>query len=142
MRSPRRDSAALLVVLAVIAGSKLPAMAQQAAGESSDAAAGTDLYLEVFVDDVSSGLIGNFRLRGDGSFAVAPDELRAVGVMPAADAAGRDGLISLDGLPGVAFRYDEPAQAMHFTLQGAARAPREIDAGGDAAEKGMEARSS
>jgi outer membrane usher protein len=116
-------------------------MAQQAAGERSDAAAGADLYLEVFVDNVSTGLIGNFRRRGDGSFAVAPDELQAVGVMPAADAAGPDGWISLDGLPGVAFRYDEPAQAMHFTLEEAARAPREIDAGGDAAEEAMEARS-
>lgn len=143
MRLLRRDSAAFLLVLLVCGYCEGFAAPRADAGEApAGAIAGeSDLYLEVFVNGVSTGLIAAFRRRADGSFAVAPDELREVGLLPADEAVGADGLVSLDRLAGVAFDYDEAGQTMRFTVTGDARAARELDIGGAAADDAVVAQS-
>ncbi|TIN22099.1 MAG: hypothetical protein E5Y31_19035, partial [Mesorhizobium sp.] len=41
-----------------------------------------DLYLEVFINDVSTELIGTFTQFPDGGLAATPDELKQVGLKP------------------------------------------------------------
>lgn len=87
-----------------------------------------DLYLEVFVNGEPTNLIGSFRQRADGTFAAAPEELKAVGIAPDPQAIGADGLVSLAGLAGMSFEYDEMAQTMRFTAADSARAAKVLSA--------------
>ena len=116
--------AALLLLLATPLCGPPPAAAEDVAGSAE----ALDLYLEVFVNGVSSELVGHFRRRADGAFFAEPEELREVGIAPAAQATGRDGWVALDALPGVAFDYDEAAQTIAFTSGDEGRAARVVDA--------------
>jgi outer membrane usher protein len=84
------------------------------------------LQLEAFINGVSTGLIGSFRLNGDGSLSVAPDELRELGLIPAPRALAPDGMVDLTGLPHVAYDYDEAAQAIRFITGDGQRVARKI----------------
>lgn len=88
---------------------------------------GEDLYLEVFVNGVSTDLVGHFMQRPNG-LAAEPDELREVGILPVAQALQPDGTVRLGDLPGVSFSYDEGAQTLSFQTGEAGRAARVIDA--------------
>lgn len=90
--------------------------------------AGDDLYLEVFVNGASTDLIGHFSRAADGGLSAEPDELREVGILPAAQALQPDGLVALRDLPGISFVYDEIAQTLSFEAGDAERAARVIDA--------------
>src|SRR6185312_248111 len=87
-----------------------------------------DLYLETFVNDAATGLIGHFVERGDGRLATEPKELREIGLLPQTAAIAADGLVDLDRLSGVTYRLDAPAQAIHFTAAESGRVPRVFDA--------------
>ncbi|WEX85754.1 fimbria/pilus outer membrane usher protein [Sinorhizobium garamanticum] len=87
-----------------------------------------DLYLEVFINGVSTGLIGNFKQLPDGGLAATEAELTEVGLKPVRSAQA-DGLVRVDRLPNVSFRLDEPAQRLYVTSTDEARAPRTIDIG-------------
>ncbi|MER8376077.1 fimbria/pilus outer membrane usher protein [Mesorhizobium sp. M1406] len=91
--------------------------------------AGRDLYLEVFINDISSKMIGNFKELPDGGLAAAPGELQEVGLKPREEAIGADGLARLDRLPGISFRVDETAQRLYVTTTNDGRAARTIDVG-------------
>src|SRR5688572_10310577 len=74
------------------------------------------LFLEIFHGDRPTGLLAEMRLRGDRLWAT-PDELRQVGlVLPADLAADADGLVPLDALPGLSWRYDAAAQRLHLDI--------------------------
>ena len=88
------------------------------------------LQLEAFINGVSTGLVGSFRLDSDGSLWVAPDELREIGLMPDPAALTPEGVINLRRLPNVAYEYDESAQAIRFTTGDGQRIPRRLDIGG------------
>ncbi|RUY32063.1 fimbrial biogenesis outer membrane usher protein, partial [Mesorhizobium sp. M7A.F.Ca.CA.001.13.2.1] len=115
----------------------LPANAQapqtQIAEPAPDQTGRRDLYLEVFINDVSTELIGTFTQFPDGRLAATPDELKQVGLKPV-DSANADGLVRLDQLPDVAFRIDEPTQRLFVTTTNEGRAARVVDV--QAAEKG------
>jgi outer membrane usher protein len=74
-----------------------------------------ELQPEAFINGVSTGLIGAFRLNADGSLSLAADELRGLGLIPDRRALAADGTIDLNRLPNVTYAYDEPAQAIRFT---------------------------
>jgi len=80
-----------------------------------------DLYLEVFVNDVSTGLIGAFKQLPDGGLASTPEELREVGLEPVESAMGSDHLVRVDRLPDVSYRIDEATQRLYVTATDAAR---------------------
>jgi len=103
--------------------------------------AGRDLQLEVFINDTSTELIGAFKQRPDGTLAATPDEAREVGLRPAQEAIGVDGLVTIDQLAGVSYRLDEAGQKLYVTATDAARAPRVIDVAPKSEEETLEPQS-
>ncbi|TIU32387.1 MAG: fimbrial biogenesis outer membrane usher protein, partial [Mesorhizobium sp.] len=112
----------------------LPANAQDSQSQIAEPAPAQterrDLYLEVFINDVSTELIGTFTQLPDGGFAATPDELTQVGLKPVESAADGNGLIRLDRLPGVSDRIDEATQRLYVTTTNEGRAARIVDVGG------------
>ncbi|WP_348632906.1 hypothetical protein [Mesorhizobium sp. M00.F.Ca.ET.216.01.1.1] len=88
----------------------------------------------MFINDVSTELIGTFTQFPDGGLAATPDELTQVGLKPVESAADRDGLIRVDRLPGVSFRIDEATQRLYVTTTNEGRAAHIVDFGGDKKE--------
>lgn len=101
----------------------VPAVADEAA------ITGRDLYLEVYINGVSTGLIGNFRETPDGGLSCAVDEFTQVGLKPLESAIGDDGWVRLDQLPDVEYRIDEGAQQLHVETGVEGRSSRKFDLG-------------
>lgn len=93
-----------------------------------------DLYLEVFINDVSTGLIASFRETEDGGLSCPQDQLGNVGINPVASAMDPDGWVRVDQLPGVEYRIDEGAQQIHITTGLEGRSTREINLGAPVSE--------
>ncbi|MER8915393.1 fimbrial biogenesis outer membrane usher protein [Mesorhizobium sp. M0761] len=91
--------------------------------------AGRSLYLEVFINDVSTKLVGNFIEMPDGRLAATPQELKEVGLKPPEDIADAGGLVRLDQLADVSFRIDEVAQRLYVTAANDSREARMVDLG-------------
>lgn len=91
--------------------------------------AGRSLYLEVFINDVSTKLIGNFTEMADGGLAATPQELKDVGLKPPEGAADAGGLVRLDQLADVSFQIDEAAQRLYVTAANDSREARIVDLG-------------
>ncbi|HLF12512.1 MAG TPA: fimbrial biogenesis outer membrane usher protein, partial [Gammaproteobacteria bacterium] len=85
------------------------------------------LQLEVYMNDTATNLIGSFARLADGRIAARPGELIELGVK-VPDSGGADDLVAIDDLPGIAYRYDEPAQKIFFKLGDAQRVTRSYDA--------------
>lgn len=99
---------------------------------NGDFAAGArDLQLEVFINGISTDLVAVFRQDVDGRLVIAPDQLRNVGIYPAEDAIGPDGLVDIARLPGVTFDYREASQSLHFMADFTALSERVIEGHGD-----------
>lgn len=86
-----------------------------------------DLYLEVVINNVSTGLAGHFRETTDGGLSCEVAELAEVGLKPAESAIGPDGWVRVDQLPGVEYRIDEEAQKIFVTTGMDGRSTRKID---------------
>ncbi|MER9295293.1 fimbrial biogenesis outer membrane usher protein [Mesorhizobium sp. M0621] len=129
----RAVSAAVAAVLVVCSWSQVRAqeIPDEPAKDISDSARPPerDLYLEVFINDVSSKMIGNFKELPDGGLAATPAELQEVGLKPSEEAIDADGLVRVDRLPAVSFHVDETAQRLYVTTTNDARAARTIDVG-------------
>lgn len=79
------------------------------------------LYLEVYFDDRPAGLIAQLRLR-NGRLYSTPDELRALGLVVGPDlTVDNTGLIALDALPGLTYRYEIEKQYLVLTVPVALR---------------------
>ncbi|MGV1767175.1 fimbria/pilus outer membrane usher protein [Rhizobium rhizogenes] len=87
-----------------------------------------DLFLEVFINDASMKMIGNFKQQPDGSLKASAGELREVGIKPPAGAAD-DELIELDKLPDLSYRVDAQNQQIYVTTTNSGRAARIINIG-------------
>jgi outer membrane usher protein len=86
-----------------------------------------DLQLNVLINERPVNLIGSFKQLPDGSLAATSEELREIGLIAERKAADSDGLVRLDRLPGVSYRVNEAAQAIHITAPDEARAPHIVD---------------
>ncbi|HEX5865691.1 MAG TPA: fimbrial biogenesis outer membrane usher protein, partial [Casimicrobiaceae bacterium] len=85
------------------------------------------MQLEVYVNDTDAHLIGTFTQLADRRIAATRGELTELGIaVPGTGAA--DEIVAVDGLKGVRYRYDEPAQKIFFQLGDAARVRRTYDA--------------
>lgn len=74
------------------------------------------LFLEIFHGDRPIGLIAELRLR-DQSMWATPRELGEIGLAVPADlATDEEGLVPLDALPGLSWRYDAAAQRLHLII--------------------------
>ncbi|WP_295813707.1 fimbria/pilus outer membrane usher protein, partial [uncultured Nitratireductor sp.] len=88
---------------------------------------GRELYLEVFINDASTNLIGAFVHRSDGELVSSEDELIELGIKPRSVARDRDGMFSLDRLPDLSYRIDEAAQRLYVSTTNAGRAAKVVD---------------
>lgn len=95
------------------------------------------LQLEAFINGVSTGLIGAFRMNADGSLSIAPDELRELGLIPDPAALAADGTIDLKRLPDVSYAYDEATQSISFTAADRRRVARKVGPERGEGEEGM-----
>ena len=117
----------LLVALGA-AGATAPAIAQDVPPPDG-ADPSQDLLLGVIVNDRSTGTLATFKRLPGGRLAATPGDLRTAGIQPKVGAVGADGLIPLDSLAGVTWRYDEPKQVVVFTAPDDARVPTSVDVG-------------
>jgi len=85
--------------------------------------------LEVFINDAPTKLVGTFSRLSDNRFAATRAELTELGVKPPGSGAAED-LMVLDDIPGITYRYDEPAQKMFLTLGDEQRVTKTYDARG------------
>lgn len=129
----RSRFASRLTVLALLALVASSAIAETQATDAPALETGAtstvdrELYLEVFINEEPTDLIGAFVHRSDGELASSPEELAELGIKPRTKAQDRTGLISLDRLPGLTYRLDEAAQRLYVSTGDAGRAPRVID---------------
>ena len=80
-----------------------------------ESAAPLDLQLEVSINGQPVNLIGAFRIEGEDRILASREELAAIGIT--APASGQpDEMIDLSGIPGLSYRYDERAQAIHLEV--------------------------
>lgn len=71
--------------------------------------------LGVVINDQPTDAIAAFKRLPNGRFVVTPGDLETAGIKPKIGKLGPDGLIDLDTLVGVIWRYDEPRQLILFT---------------------------
>ncbi len=77
-----------------------------------NAAEGQTLYLQAFLDERPLGQLARAQLR-DGRLHMSPDDLRRLGVLvSAALPTDETGLLALDSVPGLAYRYDAEGQRL------------------------------
>lgn len=94
--------------------------------DSSGQARAQDLYLEVFHGDRPIGLIAHLSLR-DGRLSAAADELRAIGLdLPPDTPADGDGLIPLDAVSGLSYRYELATQRLILHIPAGLRPSQEL----------------
>lgn len=87
------------------------------------------LQLEVFLHQRSLEVLVPFTMRHDGSLVTSAAVLEGIGIkVPAAQKASQVE-VPLAELPGVTYRYDEAAQAIHFTLEPSAQYSARIGGG-------------
>ena len=93
-------------------------------GPSDAGSSDQKLHLEIFFDQRATGQLAQLRLR-DGRLHGTPAALRSIGlVVDPALSVDRDGLLALDALPGLGYRYDVAAQRLVLTVPPALR-PRQ-----------------
>lgn len=89
----------------------------------------TTLYLEVFINDASTGLIGNFWQMSTGELITTAAELRDIGLNPLRSPMSSNEFIFLKSLPGVEFNLDEMHQRIYISSSDDARISKIIDLG-------------
>src|SRR5262245_26508152 len=87
------------------------------------------LQLEVFINDTSTERIGTFAQLADQKLAATRNELTELGISAPGNGAA-DEMITLDGTPGIVYRYDEPSQRLYFQLNDEQRVRQMYDARG------------
>lgn len=86
-----------------------------------------ELQLEVFINDVSTGLLGAFEQARDGHLSAKAGELKELGLRPP-KGKGADDLINLNDLAGVSYHVVSETQMVYIEATDAARLPKIIDA--------------
>ncbi|NLR98006.1 fimbrial biogenesis outer membrane usher protein [Rhizobium sp. P38BS-XIX] len=115
----------ILLSVSVLRAQEVPNL--PAAVATADQPVGTrDIYLEVFINNVSMKMIGNFKQRPNGSLAATAEELREVGIKPPSDA-GDAQLIELSALADLSYQVDEETQRIYVQTTDKGRAPRVIN---------------
>jgi outer membrane usher protein len=119
----------MLAALSFWAAERRDSLAAAATHSPQPAERGTALLLDVYVNGVSIGLLGEFR-EIDGKLYIKPKELGELGfrLPPGTRTTGPDKLVALAKLPGVSARIDESTQSIYITAPLRALKPNEIGA--------------
>jgi outer membrane usher protein len=87
-----------------------------------------ELYLETFINGVSTELIGHFHENESGQFTIDVKELHELGLQAPRSAIDANGLVNLGRLPGLSFHYNPAAQTMALTVPEHLRTIKHMDA--------------
>lgn len=127
LRSVRAGTILVCTLLSVSAPRAQEVPNLPAAAVTADLPAGTrDVYFEVFINNASMKMIGNFKQRSNGSLAATAGELREVGIKPPAGVAD-DKEVELGDLPGLSYQVDEQTQRLYVQTTDKGRASRIIN---------------
>lgn len=96
---------------------------------SARSAAAMDLYLQVSVNGYDSQLIGHFVVLENGRLAATPEELKELGFRIDGLARNAGGLVELDRIADIRYRYDPARQSIDLTAPDSRRIARRYDAG-------------
>ena len=77
---------------------------------------GNQLQLEVYINELPTGLIGSFVQLSDNRMAARSTELAELGIKPPSSPTG-DRPVILDDIPGLTYRYGEAEQKIFFTAR-------------------------
>lgn len=111
----------IIAALDVTAGT-LPAMAQDVPAASSH-----ELLLSVTINDRPTGVLATFKQLPNGTLAAAPGQLQSAGIKSKIGKVNADGLVLLDSLKDVTWRYDEPNQIIAFSASDDSRVPTQVN---------------
>jgi len=89
-----------------------------------------ELYLEVYINEYRTNMITSFRRYRDGCLTAERSDLSNYKLKAPQGALHPSGRICLDRMPGLNYRYDAQAQAIHLTVPDELRETLEIDAHG------------
>ncbi len=89
---------------------------------------GRNLFLEVIINDFSTGILAEFFEHPDLGLTTTPDDLAASGLKLVEQARSGNNRIALHRLPGVSYQVDEGAQRLYIIAHDEARIPRKLDA--------------
>ena len=95
--------------------------------QTIDKVPGHTAYLEVMVNGESTGSVARFADRG-GTLLTPLDELRDLGLQADPALADAQGLVPLDRLPGVTWRYDPGMQRVYLNVADSSRIPTQLGA--------------
>lgn len=115
----RRLAACCFILTSVFASPSLPAT--RGSGHET-------LHLEIFVNDHPSNLIAKIFRDAQGRLVATRAELKELGI--AAPGRGDDTLVPIESIPGLAMRFDEPAQRLYLHLAPEAQHRRDYAADG------------
>ncbi len=93
--------------------------------QAIDKVPGHTAYLEVMVNGESTGSVARFADR-DGTLLTPADELRDLGLRADPALADAQGMIALDQLPGVSYRYEPSMQRVYLTVDDSLRIPTQL----------------
>ncbi|MDG2531414.1 fimbria/pilus outer membrane usher protein [Caulobacter endophyticus] len=111
MRRSRATEAALLSAVFTALGTSVLAQDLPLPDLKAIAAMREDLQLEVWINSRNTGLVAAVEREADGRLRMRADEMRAVGLA----APGGEGLVALDGVPGLSATYDDLGQRLMVT---------------------------
>lgn len=114
--------------LAAVACTLTAALANTAPhAQTIDKVPGHTAYLEVMVNGESTGSVARFADR-DGTLLTPIEELRDLGLRADPAQADAQGMVSLDRLPGVTYRYEPAMQRVYLTVEDGLRVPTQLGA--------------
>ncbi len=85
------------------------------------------LFLAVFINGYDTKSLVSFHRYHNGCMAISPDDLKAFNLKAPEIARQSSGELCLEKMPGVAYRYDVNAQAIHLKVSDEARVPLDFD---------------
>jgi outer membrane usher protein len=96
------------------------------AAHAQDGPAGEMLYLEVFINGETTGLIANFAQRSEGRLAIKVTEMRELRIRSDSVPAGPDGFVDLDRCSSMTYRYDQVRQVVLIQITDQGRLPFQV----------------
>lgn len=120
---PRSRALSRLALIALTLTAALESTALRA--QAIDKVPGHTAYLEVMVNGESTGSVARFADR-DGALLTPIDELHDLGLRADPALADAQGMVALDRLPGVTWRYDQAMQRVYLTVADSQRMPAQL----------------
>ncbi|PWK33915.1 fimbria/pilus outer membrane usher protein [Cupriavidus plantarum] len=127
-RATHPNPLAWIASIAAIAAIAATASANARADDGAASSVQTT-YLEVMLNGISTGAVARFAETG-GALSTPIEELGEIGLRADPSLAGPNGMVSLDRLPGVTYRYEPGMQRVYLTVDDSQRIPVQLGSRG------------